>query len=284
MSAVASTRPTRSREAAVVATLWKRELLRWGRDRMRMLASAAVPLVFLLMLGSGLRETVGTLLPGAAVPVGFDVFVFPGIVAMAVFLTATYSAISLVYDREFGILKGVLVAPVSRGTVVWGKTLGGATVATLQGTLVLAFAPLAGVRVDVWLLVRIWPVMFIGALAVASLGVALGARSRSVETYQVVNQLVALPLIFLSGIFFPSRGLPGWMEVAVRANPLSYAVDALRRFTLAAQGLSTDVIERLGTSGLALTLGDRQLTTTEEIVIVAAFAVATQYIAVRLIR
>lgn len=285
MTAVAETpapAPRARGAASAVMTIWKRELLRWWRDKTRMVASAAIPLIFLLMLGSGLSGTVGTLLPGEA-QVDLELFIFPGVVAMAVLLTATYSALSLVYDREFGILKGVLVAPVSHAAVVWGKTLGGASVATLQGTLALAFAPVVGARLDPWLVLRLWPIMFLAALALTSLSVATGARMRSVETYQVVNQLVALPLIFLSGIFFPLRGLPVWMETAVRLNPFSYAVDPLRRLVLEGQGLPADALGELGASGLALTIGGRQLSVVEDVAIVVGFTVLAQFAAVRLI-
>lgn len=285
MTAVAASPAPRTRwaAAAAVTIIWKRELLRWWRDRTRIVAAAAIPLVFLLMLGSGLNGTVGALLPGEE-EMNLELFVFPGVIAMAVFLTATYSALSLVYDREFGILKGVLVAPVSRAAVVWGKTFGGATVAALQGTLAFTFAPIVGARLDPWLVVRLWPVMFLAGLAVISLGIAIGTRMRSVETYQVANQLVALPLIFLSGIFFPLRGLPPWMDAAVRLNPLTYAVDPLRRLVLGGQGLPAHALDRLGASGLALTVGGRQLTVAEDLAVVAGFTVVAQIAAVGLIR
>jgi ABC-2 type transport system permease protein len=223
--------------------------------------------------------------PGAAgaPAVEFEQFVFPGIIAMSVFFSAIFNAVSLVYDREFGILKEMLVAPVSRAAVAFGKTLGGATVATLQGTLIFVFAPLVGVRLSVPLVLQSWPIMFLGAFALASMGVAVAARMRSIESFQMVNQFVMFPMIFLSGIFFPLQGLPVWMDVLVRINPVSYAVDPLRRLVLQAQGLPDAVVAELSESGLALSVAGRDVGVALGITIVAAFGLVMNVLAMWLI-
>jgi ABC-2 type transport system permease protein len=269
--------------AGAVGIIWKREMLRWWRDKPRIISSTAFPLIFLLVFGSGLSGAMGSLIGGGAQAVNFEQFIFPGIIAMSVFFAALFNAVSLVYDREFGILKEMLVAPVSRAAVAFGKTLGGATVATLQGTVVFAFAPLVGVRLSPLLVLQLWPIMFLGAFALSSMGVAMAARMRSIESFQMINQFVMFPLIFLSGIFFPLQGLPAWMNFLVRINPVSYAVDPLRRLTLEAQGLPDTVMDRLAESGVALSIGGQQISVALAIGIIAGFGVVMNVLAMWLI-
>ncbi|HEX6255555.1 MAG TPA: ABC transporter permease [Euzebyales bacterium] len=266
-----------------VGIIWKREMLRWWRDKPRIIGSTAFPLIFLLVFGSGLSGAMGNMLGGGAAAVDFEQFIFPGIIAMSVFFTALFNAVSLVYDREFGILKEVLVAPVSRAAVALGKTLGGATVATLQGTVIFVFAPFVGIRLTPLLVLQLWPIMFIGAFALSSMGIAIAARMRSIESFQMVNQFVMFPLIFLSGIFFPLQGLPVWMNVLVRINPVSYAVDPLRRLILEAQGLPDELLAQLSESGLALSVGGRQVGVVAGIAIVAGFGIVMNVLAMWLI-
>jgi ABC-2 type transport system permease protein len=266
-----------------VGIIWKREMLRWWRDKSRIVSSTAFPLVFLLVFGSGLSGAMGSLIGDGAQAIDFQQFIFPGIIAMSVFFAALFNAVSLVYDREFGILKEVLVAPVSRAAVAFGKTLGGATVATLQGTVVFVFAPLVGIRLSPLLVLQLWPIMFLGAFALASMGVAMAARTRSIESFQMINQFVMFPLIFLSGIFFPLQGLPAWMSVLVRLNPVSYAVDPLRRLILEAQGLPDAMVDRLSESGLALSIGGQEVSVALGIVIITSFGIVMNVLAMWLI-
>jgi len=267
---------------AAVGIIWKRELLRWWRDKTRIVGSLGFPLVFLLVFGAGLSGAMGSL-TGDLGEVDFEQFIFPGIIAMNVFFASIFNGISLVFDREFGILKEVLVAPVSRAAVAFGKTLGGATVATAQGTLVFVFAPFVGVRLTPWLVLRLWPVMFLGAFALSSMGVALAARMRKTESFQVINQFVTFPLIFLSGVFFPLQGLPGWMDALVKLNPISYAVDPLRRLVLEAQDLGAGVADRLGEFGLALTVGGHQMTVLQDLAVIVGFGLVMNLLAMWLV-
>jgi ABC-2 type transport system permease protein len=285
-SAIAAPRVGSNRMAmglGAVGIIWKREMLRWWRDKARIISSTGFPLVFLLVFGSGLSGAMGSLIQGGAQTIDFQQFIFPGIIAMSVFFAALFNAVSLVYDREFGILKEVLVAPVSRAAVAFGKTLGGATVATLQGTVVFVFAPLVGIRLSPLLVLQLWPIMFLGAFALASMGVAMAARTRSIESFQMINQFVMFPLIFLSGIFFPLQGLPAWMSVLVRLNPVSYAVDPLRRLILEAQGLPDAMMDRLSESGLALSIGGHEVSVALGIVIITSFGVVMNVLAMWLI-
>lgn len=282
MTAVAE-RPGKIRStAAAVRVIWRRELIRWWRDKTRIVGSLGFPLIFLFVFGSGLSGAMGSLAGGAA-DVDFEQFIFPGIIALNVFFASIFNGVSLVFDREFGILKEVLVAPISRSAVALGKTLGGATVATFQGTLVFLFAPLVGVTLTVGLVLTMWPVMFAGAFAMSAFGVVLAARMRRTESFQVINQFVALPLIFLSGAFFPLQGLPTWMDVFVRLNPISYAVDALRRLVLAAQGITPETVGNMGELGLGIEIGGHLMSVWDSVLVVIAFGLVLNALAMWLV-
>lgn len=287
MATRAIVRPTAgiSDTLGAIGIIWKRELIRWWRDKVRIVGSLGMPLIFLFIFGSGLSGAMGSLTgaAGEGADIDFAQFIFPGIVAMNVFFASIFNGISLVFDREFGILKEVLVAPVSRVAVALGKTLGGATVATIQGTLVFILAPLVGVKLTPLLVLQLWPVMFLGAFALSGMGVALAARMKSTEAFQVVNQFVTFPLIFLSGIFFPLQDLPGWMNALVKINPISYAVDPLRRLVLEGQGLPDAVMARLGDFGLGLTVGGHLMTVAEDLLVIVAFGVIMNVLAMWLV-
>ena len=227
----------------IVAMVWQRELIRYSRTRTRILTGLTQPLLFLFVLGYGMSNLVGT-------TGGFDFkkFVFPGIVAMSVVTTAIFSAISIVWDREFGFLREMLVAPVRRSSLVIGKTAGGATVATAQGTLMLALAPLIGVRLTVMTVIEVIGIEFLMAVALTSFGVFVASRIAKMEGFQVVMQLVLLPMLFLSGAMFPLSGLPGWLTVLTRVNPLTYAVAPLRTVVFHAQQMPPVAIARFPTT------------------------------------
>ncbi len=213
-------------ELRAVYAVWLREVIRFTAERVRLVGALGQPLIYLVVMGTG----VGATFRAAAAPAGFDYrsFIFPGVLGMTVLFTALFSAVSVIWDREFGFLKEILVAPVSRTSIVLGKALGGATVAWAQGTLLLALAPLVGIGLDVGQLLRLWVVMFVMAFALTSLGLAIAARMTSMEAFQVVMNFLVVPMWLLSGAFFPLRGVPGWMGALMRVNPLTYGVDALR--------------------------------------------------------
>lgn len=267
---------------AAIWIIWKREIIRWWRDKTRIVGSLAFPLIFLVVFGSGLSGAMGSL-AGAEAEVDFELFIFPGILAMSVFFAAIFNGVSLVFDREFGILKEVLVAPINRSAVALGKSLGGATVATFQGTLIFLFAPLIGVSLTIPMVLAMWPVMFAGAFAMASLGVAMAARMRRTESFQVINQFVTFPLIFLSGAFFPLQALPAWMEVLVKLNPVTYAVDALRQIVFRAQGFSEQTMATLGDLGLGIQVGGHTMTVWNDVLVVVAFGLVMNILALYLV-
>ena len=222
--------------------IWQRELIRFIRTRTRILSSFVQPILFLFVLGYGMTSLVGT-------TGGFDFkkFVFPGIVAMTVVTTAIFSAISIVWDREFGFLREMLVAPVSRGALVLGKALGGTTIATIQGTIMLALAPLIGVHLTVLLVLEVILIEALMAFALTTFGVFVASRIQKMEGFQVVMQLLLFPMIFLSGALFPLNGLPSWLAVITRINPLTYAVDPLRHVVFAIQNMPPAAAARFTT-------------------------------------
>jgi ABC-2 type transport system permease protein len=181
--------------------------------------------LFLFVLGSGLSP----ILPSGAGHINFRTFMFPGVMAMAVLFTAIFAAVSIVWDREFGFLREMLVAPVRRGALVLGKCLGGASVATLQGAIMLALAGLVHVPYNPRLLLILVSEMALTAFVLTAFGTMVAARIEQVESFQVVMQLVVLPMFFLSGAVFPLSRLPGWLTALTKVDPLSYAVDPMRR-------------------------------------------------------
>lgn len=204
--------------------IWYREMLRYVRNRTRIATSLFQPLLFLVIFGSGLRGSIS----GSAVGGDFVRFMYPGIVAMGIMGMALISAISIVWDREFGFLKEILVAPVSRTTIAIGKALGGTTTALIQALLLLLLAPFVGVRLTVGHVALLIPLGALLAFAVSGLGILFAARMKSTESFGLVMQFVLFPMFFLSGAFFPLQHVPLWMRLLTRANPLFYGVDAFR--------------------------------------------------------
>ena len=201
-----------------------RELLRFWHDRMRMIAGLLQPVLWLLVMGTGLS----TLLRTGGGDVDLKTFIFPGVLAMSVMFTAMFSAGSIVWDREFGFLREMLVAPVSRSAIVVGKCLGGAVVATGQGTVILVLAGLAGVPYDPVLMLTLLGEMFLGAFALTGFGVMMAARIKSMQSFFTLMQMAMMPMLFLSGALYPLSGLPAWLSVLTRLNPLTYAIEPMR--------------------------------------------------------
>lgn len=250
-------------ELRTIGMVWERELIRFVRTRTRILSSFIQPILFLFVLGYGMSTLVGT-----TAGFTFKQFVFPGIVAMSVVMTAIFSAISIVWDREFGFLREMVVAPVSRGSIVIGKTLGGASIAAAQGTIMLVLAPLIGVHLTVALVFEVIGLELVMAVAMTSFGVFVASRIQKIEGFQVVMQLLLFPMLFLSGALFPLKGLPTWLAVITRINPLTYAVDPLRHVVFAVQHMPPAAAARFSTG---VSLFGYTLPLSAEIGIVCAF-------------
>ena len=210
------------RAASIV---WRREMIRFRRDRLRAVTSLIQPLLFLLVLGTGLSALAKNSLPPG---VSFKSFIYPGVLAMSVMFTAIFSAASIVWDREFGFLREMLVAPVSRSAIVIGKILGGATIATFQGIIMLALAGLADVPYNPVLMLTLAGELFLLAFTLTSFGVMMAARIKQFQAFMALTQMLVMPLFFLSGALYPLSGLPAWLGVLTRIDPLTYIVGPMR--------------------------------------------------------
>ena len=211
-------------------TLWQRELQRFFRQPSRVAGAIGTPLVFWLFMGSGLAGSFR--MPGAtaagAQGVSYLQFFFPGTIALVLLFAAIFSTISVIEDRHEGFLQGVLVAPVSRGAIVAGKVLGGATLAWLQGVVFLFLAPLAGIPLTLRSLLESAGVLALLAISLTAIGFGFAWKVDSVQGFHAVMNVVLLPMWLLSGSFFPLAGAPFWLGLLMRANPLTYGITALR--------------------------------------------------------
>jgi len=212
-------------ELRAIKIVWRRELIRYRRDRLRMVTTLVQPLLFLFVLGSGLQRLSSAGTHG----VDLKTFIYPGILCIAVMFTAMFSAASIVWDREFGFLREMMVAPVRRSSIVIGKCLGGATVASFQGVIVICLAGVVHVPYDPTLILGIFGLQLLLAFAITAFGVMIAVRIKQMQSFMGVMQMIVTPMFFISGALFPASGLPGWLTVLNRLDPLTYAVDPMRR-------------------------------------------------------
>jgi ABC-2 type transport system permease protein len=218
----------------------RRELLRFRSDRARMASMLLQPLLFIFVMGTGLGSIVDT-----GGDISFPTFLFPGVLATSVLFTAAFAGVSLVWDREFGFLREMMVAPISRASIIWGKCLGGAIVATGQSLVLLALAGTVGIPYDPLLLVALTGCLFLGSLFLTALGVLLSTRIKTIQGAMPMLQLLITPMMFLSGSLFPLGGLPTWLSVVTRLNPLTYVVQPMRHLVLQHLDLSAAEQARL---------------------------------------
>jgi ABC-2 type transport system permease protein len=257
--------------------IWYRDVLRYWRDRTRIVAALGQPILYLFIFGTGLSTAfaVGRG-AGAGADVDYKVFMFPGVLAMTVIFTSVFSAMSIVWDREFGFLREILVAPMSRTAVAVGKALGGATVACFQAGIVLLLGPIVGVPLTPGLLLQVVPLLFLLAFCLSCVGIAIASRMRTMEGFQVLMNFFLMPTVFLSGAFFPLNGLPTWLEVLTRLDPAAYGVDPIRRAVLEAAGADGATVRALG-----LTLFGELVPVGMAVLILAAFSLLALALAVR---
>ena len=240
---------------AGLAEIWRgtwvvayRELLRFVSERSRLISSVIQPLIFLVVFGAGFGNVIGNLGPN----INFVQFMYPGIIAMGVLTSSLFAGVSVVWDREFGFLKEVLVAPLARTGIVLGKAVGAAIVALVQVVLMLVVAPIVGVSLDLALIARLIPIVVILSIALSGLGILLASFMRSQQGFQLLIQVLIFPLIFLAGVFFPVDQAPEWLQVLSKVNPMTYGVDAIRQVFLgapASAGLGVEVFGQTMTIG-----------------------------------
>jgi len=246
-----------------MAEIWRgtwvvayRELLRFVSERSRILSSFAMPLLFLVIFGAGFTNVIGTLAPG----VNFIQFMYPGIIAMTVLTSSLFAGISVVWDREFGFLKEILVAPIGRTGIVLGKAIGATFVALLQALIMLALAPILGVSLSPGLVAGLIPLVVVISLGLSGLGILIASFMTSQQGFQVLIQILIFPLIFLAGVFFPVNAVPLWMEVISKVNPLTYGVDAIRQLFLGSN------------VGLGVAVLGHTMTIVEEVIVVGGLS------------
>jgi ABC-2 type transport system permease protein len=208
-----------------ISIVWRRELIRFRSDRLRAVTALVQPVLFLFVLGTGLSTLAGRGLPAG---IDFKTFIYPGVLAMSVLFTAIFSAASIVWDREFGFLREMLVAPVSRAAIVIGKCLGGATVATFQGLVILALAGFAHVPYDLGLFLTVIGELLLLSFTLTAFGVMMAARIKQIQAFMALTQMLVMPLFFLAGTLYPLNGLPAWLTVLTRLDPLTYIVSPMR--------------------------------------------------------
>jgi ABC-2 type transport system permease protein len=202
-----------------------RELLRFLQDRARIVSSLTFPLLFLGIFGAGFGNVVGATADG----VDLLQFMYPGIIAQSVVLTALVGGVSVVTDREEGFVREILVAPLSRAGIVLGKAAGAAAVAMLQALTLLAVAPVVGVGVWLDTVVALVPTVVLLSLALSGLGILIASLMRSPQGFQTLINALVFPLVFLAGVFFPVDSVPWWMQLLSKVNPVTYGVDAIRQ-------------------------------------------------------
>ena len=201
-----------------------------------------------------------TMAPG----VDFVQFIYAGIIAMTVLMNSVVSGLSVVWDREFGFLKEIPMAPIARSGIMLGKAAGAAMVAVMQGSILLVLAPLVGVSLTPLLVIKLIPLLVVISVSLSGMGLLVASRMRSQQGFQLVVQLIIFPLIFLSGVFFPVNNVPTWLEIASKLNPLTYAVDAVRQLFLAGHG----------NAAIGVTVFGHTMTVLQDVLVVAVFGFA----------
>ena len=249
-----------------------RELLRFVQERSRIISSFAMPVLFLVIFGAGFGQLIGTLAGG----VNFIQFMYPGIITMTVLTNSVMSGLSVVWDREFGFLKEILVAPIGRSGVVLGKAAGSAVVAVMQGVIMLVIAPIVGVTVTPLMVAQLIPMLIVISLSISGLGLLIASRMRSQQGFSLIVQLVIFPLMFLSGVFFPLNNVPEALAVVSKVNPLTYGVDAVRQLFLGSGTAAADQGYAFGVTvfGHTMTMG-------QDILVVVVFGIVMLSIATK---
>ena len=225
-----------------VSIVWRRELIRFRADRLRAITSLVQPFLFLFVLGTGLSTLAKGGLPAGA---DFKTFIYPGVLGMSVLFTSVFSAGSIVWDREFGFLREMLVAPVRRASLVIGKCLGGATIATFQGIIFLALAWFAHVPYNPVLLLTLVGELLLLSFTLTAFGLMMAARIKKFQSFMALTQMLVMPLFFLSGALYPLSGLPAWLSVLTRIDPLTYIIGPMRQSVFSHLALPASAVHRL---------------------------------------
>lgn len=206
-----------------IKVLWHRQLIKYLRSPARIIGSLGQPLLFLLVFGLGFKSIFEAAGQGSYLSL-----LAPGIMVMSVVFTAVFSGIEIIWDRQFGFLKETLVAPVSRFSIMFGKTLGGATVALIQGVIVFIVTLISGFKIQGSGIIDAFGALFLLGMLFSAFGIALASKLKDMQAFPIVMNFIVMPLFFLSGAMFPLEGAPRVLEVITNLNPLTYGVDLVR--------------------------------------------------------
>jgi len=211
-----------------IYTIWLRETKRYIRYRSRILTSIVTPLLWLIIFGTGL----GSVIRFGGVPGGYKAFIYPGIIGQTILFTAIFSGVSVIIDRQYGFLKEILVAPITRPSIVLGKALGISTASLIQGVILLLLSFLVGVQMTPTIFIASALIMIPISIGLAGIGLLIASFTDSMEGFNLIMSFIVLPMFLLSGALFPVTGLPPILQSAVYLDPLTYGVDALRQIIL----------------------------------------------------
>ncbi|QQK75406.1 ABC transporter permease [Salicibibacter cibarius] len=254
--------------------IWQRDIIKFFRDRTRMMGSFSMPILFLIVFGVGMGGSMESLVTAgtdAGSEFNYVEFIFPGIVSMTLLMTSVFSSLSVIQDRDFGYMREILVSPLSRVNIALGKMLGSATVALIQGIMMFIMMPVLGITIDFVSFLQVIPVMFMIACAFSSLGLLVASLLTSMQGFQLVVQILVMPMIFLSGALFPLNNMPAWVEFLVTLNPVTYGVDLMKHIMIDVENLSPMVLEEMG---LNLSFFGMPVTATGEVFFLLGFTAA----------
>ncbi|RSL33072.1 ABC transporter [Salibacterium salarium] len=254
-----------------ILAIWQRDVKKFFRDRARLFGSFTMPILFLLIFGGGMSGTMENLIGGGMTGGGdfhYVQFVFPGIVAMTLLMTSVFSSLSIIEDKDFGYMKEILVSPISRVNIAIGKMLGASTVAFLQGVMMFLLIPFLGISYNITSLLQVLPFMFLLACALSSVGLLIASFLTSTQGFQLIVQVLVMPMVFLSGALFPVSNMPAWMDVIVKINPVTYGVDVMKKVMIDVENLTPAVREAMG---LNLSIFGREITVFEEVLFMLSF-------------
>ncbi len=239
-----------------VHIMWYRQIKRFLRAKSRVIGSIVQPIFWLIFFGLGFSGTFRTMSGGMNRNIDYLPFLVPGVVMMSVFFGSFMSGISVIWDREFGFLKEVLVAPVSRDATILGRALGDSTTSVIRGILILSLASALAPSINLAGIPVVLVSMILVALSFTSFGIIIGSKMRSMEGFQLINTFLSMPILFLSGAFYPVQTMPTWMRAIAMINPLTYGVDAAR-IALTGTGVNSliaDIIMLLVTSSIFVSI------------------------------
>ncbi|MBA4371348.1 MAG: ABC transporter [Thermodesulfovibrio sp.] len=214
-------------EANAVYVIVARELKKFVRERTRLVSTIARPLVWLFLVGGGMSRMIP-----ASDGISYMQFIFPGILGMTILFSSIFSSISIIWDKEFGFMKEILVAPISRFSIVVGKATSGMVLSTLQAVVILAFYPLLGLKIGLAEVAGIILVSAILSFAISSLGIVLASFYDSYESFSVIMNFIVMPMFFLSGAMYPVKLMPDVLRFFTKINPLTYGIDAIKHLSL----------------------------------------------------